>query len=146
MSFALDQCSLTLSHTSTSQLALVQWKDQMFVHVQNKSLLVNSLLKQIEKQRNGETIDNSLVKKIIDSFVSLGLDENDTVRQNLEVYRNSFESPFILNTEQYYKQESNDFVAQNSVTDYMKKVEARLKEEEDRVELYLHSSTRNKVS
>jgi len=118
----------------------------MFVHVQNKSLLVNSLFKQIEKQRNGETIDNSLIKKIIDSFVSLGLDENDAVRQNLEVYRVSFESPFILNTEQYYKQESNEFVSQNSVTDYMKKVEARLKEEEDRVEMYLHGSTRNKVS
>ncbi|PWN50392.1 putative SCF complex member Cullin 1 [Violaceomyces palustris] len=126
-------------------LALVQWKEHMFKHVQTKGRLVNALLKQIEKQRNGEVIETSLVKKVVDSLVSLGLDEVDTNRQNLEVYRSEFEKPFLEATELYYTNESDAFVSQNSATDYMKKAESRLKEEEDRVELYLHASTRTKL-
>lgn len=117
----------------------------MFKYVKSKQRLVNALLKQIETQRNGEVIETSLVKKVIDSFVSLGLDENDSTKQNLDVYRSEFELPFLQATEIYYKAESDAFVATNSVIDYMKKAETRLKEEEDRIELYLHASTRPKV-
>ncbi|TKY85055.1 hypothetical protein EX895_006135 [Sporisorium graminicola] len=126
-------------------LALVQWKEHMFRYVQQKGRLVQALLKQIEKQRNGEVIEASLVKKVVDSLVSLGLDEADTNRQNLDVYRQEFEKPFIEATEVYYIAESDAFVSQNTATDYMKKAETRLKEEEDRVELYLHASTRTKL-
>ncbi|KAG5456026.1 MAG: Cullin, partial [Olpidium bornovanus] len=52
-----------------------------------------------------------------------------------------FESPFIQATEVYYKAESEKFVSENSVTDYMKKAEARLKEEEDRLQVYLNPAT-----
>lgn len=96
----------------------------------------------IEKQRNGENIDQTLAKKVIDSFVSLGLDEADTNKQSLDVYKESFETPFILTTEKYYKTESEAFLTENSVSDYLKKAEERLKEEEDRVERYLNTITR----
>lgn len=96
----------------------------------------------IEKQRNGENIDQTLVKKVVDSFVSLGLDESDTNKQSLDVYKEHFESPFIATTEKYYKTESEAFLAENSVSDYLKKAEERLKEEEDRVERYLNTVTR----
>ena len=99
-------------------------------------------MRLIEHQRNGETIDQGLVKKVIDSFVSLGLDESDTNKQSLDVYKEHFEDPFITATEVYYKAESEAFLAENSVSDYLKKAEERLKEEEDRVERYLHTSTR----
>ena len=39
------------------------------MHVQSKNKkLAGALLKMIEKQRNGEEIDTTLVKKVIDSF------------------------------------------------------------------------------
>ena len=51
------------------QLALVQWKNNFFRHVQSRNTkLVNAILKLIEMQRNGETIDQTLVKKVVDSF------------------------------------------------------------------------------
>jgi cullin 1 len=53
-----------------------------------------------------------------------------------------FENPFIETTEKYYKQESESFLAENSVSDYLKKAEERLREEEDRVERYLNTGTR----
>jgi cullin 1 len=127
------------------QLSLVQWKEHMFKHVKSKQRLGNAILKQVEKQRNGEVIETSLIKKVIDSLVSLGLDELDTTKQNLEVYRADFETLFLQATELYYKAESDNYVTENSVVDYMKKAETRLKEEEDRIELYLHPSTRPKV-
>lgn len=40
----------------------------MFNVVQKDGRLVSALLDQIEKQRTGETIQTSLVKKVVDSF------------------------------------------------------------------------------
>lgn len=58
------------------------------------------------------------------------------------MYREAFEKPFLAATETYYKAESEQFIGDNSVTEYMKKAESRLSEEEQRVDLYLHASTR----
>lgn len=55
-------------------------------------------------------------------LVSLGLDENDSKKTTLEVYRQYFEKPFVNATEVYYKMESEKFLSENSVTEYMKKV------------------------
>jgi cullin 1 len=59
-------------------------------------------------------------------IVSLGLDDNDASKLNLEVYKNWFETPFVEATEVYYKTESEKFISENSVPDYMKKVCSRL--------------------
>lgn len=124
-------------------LALVQWRDRLFYPIQNKDhKLVVALLKMIEKQRNGETIDTGLVKKVIDSFVSLGLDDNDQNKAQLDVYQKEFQTPFIDATEKYYAHESATFLQEHSVPEYLKKAEERLREEEDRIERYLHFSTR----
>ncbi|EPQ51002.1 Cullin-domain-containing protein [Gloeophyllum trabeum ATCC 11539] len=127
-------------------LALVQWKQNFFLHVQSKDQkLAGAILRLIERQRNGETIDQGLVKKVVDSFVSLGIDESDTNKGSLDVYRDHLEVPFLEATEKYYKQESEAFLAENSVSDYLKKAEERLREEEDRVERYLNTDTRKKL-
>jgi cullin 1 len=117
-------------------LHLVKWKDDFFENVHAK--VMDAVLNLIEKQRNGETIEQSQIKSIVDSFVSLGLDENDSKKSTLEVYRQYFQRPFIDATRTYYENESRQFVAENSVVEYMKKAEARLDEEKARVGLYLH--------
>ncbi|KDN52065.1 Cullin-domain-containing protein [Tilletiaria anomala UBC 951] len=126
-------------------LALVQWKEFMFKPVQSKGSLCNAVLKQAEKQRNGEIVDTSLLKKVADSFVLLGLRESDSRAVDLSVYDEHLERPFLQAASTYYTNESAAFLAENSVTDYMKKVEARLKEEVQRVEVYLHPSTGDKL-
>ncbi|KAI9009083.1 Cullin [Hyaloraphidium curvatum] len=120
-------------------LSLVSWRDHLFMSVQGN--VMNAVLKLVERQRNGETIDTSLVKCVVDSFVALGLDENDSKKTTLDVYKTHFETPFIQATEAYYKAESEKFISENSIPDYMKKAEARLAEEESRVQMYLHTST-----
>ncbi|KAL3467612.1 Cullin [Aspergillus heterothallicus] len=117
-------------------LHLVKWRDDFFQNVHEK--VMDAVLNLVEKQRNGETIEQSQIKSIVDSFVSLGLDDTDPTKSTLDVYRSFFEKPFLAATRTYYEEESRQFVAENSVVEYMKKAEARLDEEKARVGLYLH--------
>ena len=117
-------------------LHLVQWRRVLFEKVAEK--VMDAVLKLVEKHRNGETIEHNQIKQVVDSFVSLGLDESDSTKTTLDVYRFHFEKPFLEATKVFYQNESRQFVADNSVVEYMKKAEARLDEEEERVKLYLH--------
>lgn len=118
-------------------LHLYQWRTEFFTLVSRK--VMDAVLMLVEKQRNGETIEHRQIKQVVDSFVSLGLDEHDATKSTLDTYRFHFEKPFLAATEEFYKAESKQFVAENSVVEYMKKAEARLAEEEERVRMYLHN-------
>ena len=125
------------------KLCLVQWKINFFIPIQNdSSKLAGAILRLIERQRNGQEIDQGLVKKVIDSFVSLGLDEDDISAVHLGVYREHFEIPFLRATEKYYKLKSETFLPENGISNYLEKAEEWLREEEGRVERCLNTETR----
>lgn len=108
--------------------------------------LADSILQLIERERNGKTIDRGLVKmvkKVVDSFVSLGLDESDIDKTSYEVYHEHLEAPFLDATERYYRRESEKFLAENNAADYREKTEGWLHEEQDRVERYMDVNTRD---
>lgn len=124
------------------QLALVIWRDNFFKELNNQ--VTSSVLRLIEKERNGETINTSLISNAIDCYVQLGVNENEpyTPGSNFSVYKDYFQVKFLDETRKYYSNESREFLAQNSVTEYMRKCEARLAEESKRVKTYLNEVTK----
>lgn len=121
------------------------WKQNFFEHLQRHELkLSGAILRLIERQRNGETIDQGLVKKVADSFVSLGLDESNVNKVCFDIYRVYFETPFVDATEKFYhaKFRLEAFPVQRNVSDYLNKVEELLREEEARVARYINTTKR----
>ena len=126
-------------------LHLVQWRDVMFTNTQES--VMAAVLRMVERQRNGDSIEHSQIKSVVNSFgmfgshferfdsertrrrlklanrlVSLGIDESEHNKGTLDVYKAFFEKPFLDETKAYYDRESRQFLEDNSVVEYMKKV------------------------
>ncbi|KAJ7455823.1 Cullin [Mycena latifolia] len=130
-------------------LALAQWRQHLFTPLQPP--ITAAILRLVAAQRDGAQIDQALVKKVVDSFVSLGLDASDPNKECLDVYKEQFEAPFLAATEAYYAAEAEAFLnaggteGSGNIPEYLKKAEGRLREEEERVVRYLHNKTRKEL-
>lgn len=134
------------------QLAMITWRDHLFTELNAK--LTNSILILIEKERNHEVINTSLVSGVINCYVELGLSGacrfckckhckviSPETGNAGKIYRDCFESRFLQDTKEFYGRESRAFLQDNPTTEYMKKVETRLNDEKERLQRYLHKST-----
>lgn len=97
-----------------------------------------ALLRVINLERQGEHIDQDLVKGIIDMYIDLGL-------QNPSVYNSDFEEAFLPATKEYFVRQATGWLSEDSFPEYLRKAEAALNAEEQRVTNYLHRSTQPKV-
>ena len=100
----------------------------------------SAILDLIRRERECELVDKKLVKEVIEIFVEMRGNRN-----NLEVYVTDFEEMLLSTTADYYGRESAKWVEKDSFPEYMRKAEDRLKQEQERVGHYLHSSTEEKL-
>ncbi|KAE8720011.1 Cullin-4B [Hibiscus syriacus] len=91
---------------------------------------VTGLLRMIESERLGEAVDRTLLNHLLKMFTALG------------IYSESFEKPFLECTSEFYAAEGMKYMQQSDVPDYLKHVEMRLHEENERCFLYLDAITR----
>ena len=71
-------------------------------------------------------------------LLELGID-------NVHVYDEEFERPFLKETQNFYRMESQQYLSQNTCPQYLIKAETRLKEEASRVVHYLSPLTESKL-
>lgn len=63
----------------------------------------------------------------------------------LGIYSDRFEKPFLDATQAFYTKESEQFLAENEIAEYLRHVETRLAQENERVHYYLEPSTKKQV-
>jgi len=119
-------------------LGLHLFREEVSGHGRVKDRLLTILLKNIQNERDGQQIDRILMKNTIQMLVELGV-------QSRTVYKDNFEDFYLAETERFYTLESQRYISENGVPDYLKKAESRISEETKRVDNYLHSSSLDKV-
>ena len=121
--------------TPVYERGLQIFRDEVCRNARIKDRLLHMLLDLVQRERTGEMIERGLLKTITSMLVELGRD----------VYTRDFESPFLSASATFYQAESQEYIAQNSAADYIKKAEQRLQEEADRVAHYLDAATEAKI-
>uniref|UniRef100_A0A2K6UAL4 Cullin 2 n=1 Tax=Saimiri boliviensis boliviensis TaxID=39432 RepID=A0A2K6UAL4_SAIBB len=103
---------------------------------------MNEPLMEIGEDRGGEDPNQKVIHGVINSFVHV---EQYKKKFPLKFYQEIFESPFLTETGEYYKQEASNLLQESNCSQYMEKVLGRLKDEEIRCRKYLHPSSYTKV-
>lgn len=120
--------------TAINQLMHDSWNADIFSCINNR--LLNSAMKLLLAERNGESFDSQLVIGVRESYVSLCSPSNDK-----QIYKENFEIAYLTATESFYSTKSAEFLALNGVQQYMVWADQKLKEEEQRATKYLESSS-----
>eukprot|EP00178_Gracilaria_changii_P023638 TRINITY_DN714_c0_g1_i1.p1 TRINITY_DN714_c0_g1~~TRINITY_DN714_c0_g1_i1.p1 ORF type:complete len:807 (-),score=120.10 TRINITY_DN714_c0_g1_i1:3888-6188(-) len=92
---------------------------------------VNCLLSLINSERDGDSVDVSLIRNLLLMFSAIG------------TYDQAFEKPFLGDTDAYYRNESRNLVASRDVPAYLKHAEHRIFDESQRALRTLDPRTRN---
>ncbi|XP_026806064.1 cullin-4B [Rhopalosiphum maidis] len=97
-------------------------------NVQNRA--VDGLLLLIEKERQGDMVDKTLLKSLL------------RMLSDLKIYQDAFEGKFLQATERLYATEGSRLMLELEVSEYLYHVEKRLSEENERLIHYLDTSTK----
>ena len=119
-------------------MGLIVFRENVLRHERVRHRLQGQLLRSIADERNGEVIDQDIIKRVLAMMVALGV-------RSHEVYAKDFEGPFLQSSQEFFRQESLQFLTQNNCIEYIAKAEQRIEEERQRVIRYLDSSTEGKL-
>nr|CAG4634632.1 EOG090X01NX [Alona affinis] len=119
-------------------LGLIIFRDQVVRYGGIRDHLRHVLLDNVARERRGELADRQSIKAACAMLMVLGIDSRT-------VYEEDFERPFLSQLAEFYKSESQRFLAENSASAYIKKVEARINEESERAKYYLDEWTEQRI-
>ncbi len=111
-------------------MAVVLFRDNLAAVPDVQKRIVDSVLALIRGERNGESMNRPLVRKVLRVFTTLG------------IYRNIFEHLFLEKSKLFYAADGVRRMSEMAIPDYLGHVQKRLNEEAERVMTYLDPSTR----
>ncbi|XP_044494153.1 cullin-1 isoform X2 [Mangifera indica] len=98
----------------------------------------DAVIALIDKEREGDQIDRSLLKNVLGIYVEIGMGQ-------MERYEKDFEADMLEDSGSYYSRKAAKWILEDSCPEYMLKAEECLKKERDRVSHYLHISSEPKL-
>ncbi|XP_066266185.1 cullin-3-A-like [Branchiostoma lanceolatum] len=119
-------------------LGLMLFRDQVVRYGCIRDHLRQTLLDMVARERRGEVVDRGAVKNACQMLMILGIESR-------QVYEEDFEQPFLEQSAEFYRLESQKFLAENSASVYIKKVEQRINEEAERAKHYLDKTTEEPI-
>jgi len=119
-------------------LGLTLFRDTVVRYPAIKDHLRQTLLDMVQKERRGELTDRSAIKNACQMLMTLGIESR-------QVYSEDFEEPFLHQSADFYRVESQIFLAENSASVYIRKVDERIREESERANHYLDKSTEPRI-
>ena len=109
------------------QLGLHLFRLTVWEHPKVKERSTDLLMAAIASERAGLLVDDrSVLKQVLGMLSELGQSDGSNV------YESDFESPFLAQTQEFYRIESQGYLSQNTATDYVVKATKRLEEEKER--------------
>lgn len=101
------------------------------------------ILDQVSMDRDGEAIDNYLIKSVV--YMLEGLYETDQEVEEEKLYLRVFEEQFIEQSRQFYQQEGERLLKESDAGTYCHHAKRRIDEEADRCRSTLSESTAPKI-
>lgn len=95
--------------------------------------VVEGLLMLIEKERQGDKVDRTLLKSLLRMLT------------DLQIYDKAFEQKFLQATERLYASEGQRLMQEMEVPDYLSHVDKRIMEENERILHYLDIKTKTQL-
>ncbi|CAF4761246.1 unnamed protein product [Pieris macdunnoughi] len=119
-------------------LGLIIFRDQVVRYGCIRDHLRQTLLELVARERRGEVVDRLAIRNACQMLMVLGINSR-------AVYEEDFEKPFLHQSAEFYRMESQKFLAENSAAVYIARVEARISEEAERARHYLDESTEPRI-
>jgi cullin 1 len=117
-------------------VALLRFRDEVFEKV--KAPARDAVLAAVDAERAGGQVDRPLLKNVLSIFIEVGMG-------GMDAYEKDFEAALLDATAAHYRRQAAAWVATDTCPEYMARAEAALRAEEERVEAYLHASTRPRL-
>jgi cullin 3 len=135
----MDRVYVQQNHVdNVHNLGLIIFRDQVVWYDCIRDHLRETLLDMVMQERKGEAVDRIAIKNACQMLIMLGINSR-------YVYEEDFERPFLQQSAEFYRLESQKFLVENSVSVYIKKVEARTNEEAERAKHYLDVSSEPRI-
>ncbi|KAI8145398.1 Cullin-domain-containing protein [Fennellomyces sp. T-0311] len=121
-------------YSSIIDLGKQLFREHVIESAKVRSTAISKLLALITEDRNGNTIDKTLVRSLVTMLVELNM------------YSDVFEPAFLKSTGDYYRAEADRLLQQLSVPGYLMHASRRYEEEADqRINEYLEPSSRTRL-
>lgn len=122
------------------ELCLYLWNDHMIYPLQPQ--LVALLIAEIEKDRQGLSVNQTIINGVIHSLAEVQEYRKD---ETLSLYKEAFERPFLVSTGEFYRTLADVLRSKLDCSEYMKKVLQMIDLETLRCTKFIHSSSKDKV-